>query len=299
MRPAQWVTQRRHNSYRKQLKDFTKRKKLQLTHDVMVSLARDQQALDLTDVQIASVFDGAAFIPWDLIHKYEKIYNSRLFLTHDCYEGDPPELADVQVCSQVAWANGPAVNSYSNVWRHSKAPPSNESGWRERVIWDYCINRVTGNIWAEFGVALGGSASFFLGQLPEDGKMYLLDSWEGLPEEWHGNPRGHFACDPPDFGDPRAVIVKGWFEDTAALPDVLDFVHIDCDLYSSTKTILNSIKVRPGTIILFDELWGYEFGFNFVNEGWQEGEYKALMEWDRPYRFIARDTRGRAAIEVL
>jgi len=42
---------------------------------------------------------------------------------------------------------------------------------------------------------------------------------------------------------------------------------------------------------LFDELFGYD--------GWQGHEYKALMEWDVPWRFIARDEKFRAAVEVI
>ena len=52
----------------------------------------------------------------------------------------------------------------------------------------------------------------------------------------------------------------GWFDDT--LPAFLDrhdgnvaFVHIDSDLYSSAKTILDNLapRVGPGTIIVFNE----------------------------------------------
>ncbi len=214
----------------------------------------------------------------------------------DTYTGDPPEIKNIQVCSRVAfaqhWNGRPFPNARNQlIWRHGRTYPTDPAEWQKRVIWDYCMSKVTGNVWAEFGVSEGNSARFFLRHLPHDGKLYLLDSFEGIPEDWNGNQKGTFACDVPDFNDPRAIVVKGWFEDTAALPDTLDFVHIDCDLYSSTVTILNSIKVRKGTIILFDELWGYP--------EWRENEYKALMEWDRPYKFIVRDTHERAAIEVL
>ena len=51
------------------------------------------------------------------------------------------------------------------------------------------------------------------------------------------------------------------------------FIHVDCDLYSSTKTIFSllSDRIVPGTIILFDEY------FNYPN--WQQHEYKALQEF--------------------
>ena len=44
-------------------------------------------------------------------------------------------------------------------------------------------------------------------------------------------------------------------------------------LYSSCATILTELndQIKPGTIILFDELT------NYLN--WEEGEWKALQEW--------------------
>jgi predicted O-methyltransferase YrrM len=165
--------------------------------------------------------------------------------------------------------------------------------------------------WAEFGVERGLSAYFWTHYLAEDGRLYLFDSWEGLPESWvqsrvpdqsgdikrGGIPKGAFAGHPPPFHDAnnRIHAVQGWFEDTLPKPDMgdLSFVHIDCDLYSSTKTVLQRCneQIVPGTIILFDEFWGYEC--------WREGEYQALMEWDREWKYLARDTDYRVLIEVV
>lgn len=51
------------------------------------------------------------------------------------------------------------------------------------------------------------------------------------------------------------------------------FIHVDCDLYSSTKTIFHYLndKIKKDTIIVFDEFFNYH--------GWKEGEYKAFMEF--------------------
>jgi predicted O-methyltransferase YrrM len=62
-------------------------------------------------------------------------------------------------------------------------------------------------------------------------------------------------------------------------------MNIDCDIYSSTKTVLELLanRVIPGTIIVFDEYIG--------NEHWRDDEYKAFQEtvakysWD--YEYIA------------
>jgi hypothetical protein len=51
------------------------------------------------------------------------------------------------------------------------------------------------------------------------------------------------------------------------------FLHIDCDLYSSTKTIFNLLKGRivSGTVIVFDEYFNYD--------GWEKGEYLAFQKY--------------------
>jgi hypothetical protein len=277
---VRWSTQGKRNTYLGQVAGLPPLNRAQLLHDVLKTSKDDL-----------------------LVDKYRRIYESELFLKQDLYEGEPPDIKDVLVCSRVAvgeYADGGAYPDIRNaqVWRQGGPYPTTPEGWRERVIWDYCLSRIGGNTWAEFGVWKGASAFFFLRNLPEDGRLFLFDSFEGLPEFWNDNPPGAFACDIPDFNDPRVIIKKGWFEDTLPVQEVFDFVHIDCDLYSSTKTVLDRIDVRKGTIILFDELWGYRSGLMFENTKWRDNEYKALMEWDVPYKFIARDTHGRA-IEVL
>ena len=50
------------------------------------------------------------------------------------------------------------------------------------------------------------------------------------------------------------------------------FIHVDCDLYESTRCVLELLEDRivPGTIIVFDEY------FNYPN--WQEHEFRAFQE---------------------
>jgi len=157
------------------------------------------------------------------------------------------------------------------------------------------------SLWAEFGVEHGRSAFFLSHYLPAHGEFFLFDSFQGLPEDWamaHNNirPGEAWACDPPTFDDPRITVVPGWFDDTlphAPMAGPLALLHIDCDLYSSTKTVLERLddQIVPRTVILFDEFWGYP--------NWREGEHKALMEWDREFTYLARDTKYRVLIEVL
>lgn len=133
--------------------------------------------------------------------------------------------------------------------------------------------------WVEFGVFRGSSARHFIHLMPDDTEIHLFDSFMGLPEEWDFNGDinhiGKFTTDgiAPVFNDIRVHIHKGMFADTLPNVDmgVLDFVHIDCDIYSATKTVFEHIDVSRGTIILFDEYHGYT--------EYRNHERKAYLEW--------------------
>jgi hypothetical protein len=71
---------------------------------------------------------------------------------------------------------------------------------------------------------------------------------------------------------------KGWFENTLPAfreqhPEEIAFLHVDADLYSSTRTVFDLLgdSIVAGTVIVFDEFFNYP--------GWCEGEYKAFMEF--------------------
>ncbi|WP_244223754.1 class I SAM-dependent methyltransferase [Amycolatopsis circi] len=134
----------------------------------------------------------------------------------------------------------------------------------------------TGGMALEFGVATGNSLRTITAAR-EATEVYGFDSFDGLPEAWlNGMPAGAFARDDlPDV--PGAELVVGLFSDT--LPGFLekhsepvDFLHIDGDLYSSAKTVLDNVgpRLRVGSIVQFDEF------FNFP--GWKRHEYRAWTE---------------------
>ena len=120
--------------------------------------------------------------------------------------------------------------------------------------------------------------------------VYGFDSFAGLPERWRdGFSKGHFKVSSLPKVQPNVVLIKGWFDET--LPDFikdheesLGFLHVDCDLYSSTKVIFEALsdRIHPGCIIVFDEYFNYP--------GWEEGEYKAFHEFlehtDLNYEYI-------------
>ncbi|ATY14510.1 class I SAM-dependent methyltransferase [Amycolatopsis sp. AA4] len=134
----------------------------------------------------------------------------------------------------------------------------------------------TGGMALEFGVATGNTLRTITAARKAV-EVYGFDSFDGLPEAWlNGMPAGAFARDDlPDV--PGAELVVGLFSDT--LPGFLekhsgpvDFVHVDGDLYSSAKTVLDNVgpRLRPGSIVHFDEF------FNFP--GWKRHEYRAWIE---------------------
>lgn len=120
-------------------------------------------------------------------------------------------------------------------------------------------------LFMEFGVATGSTIRRLAQAVP--GIIYGFDSFDGLPEEWTGYggmPKGSFRCaEPQDLPD-NVTIVKGLFQDTLPRfllqhPKPASFVHVDCDLYSSTLFVLRSLSYRlDGAIVAFDEISGPE-----------------------------------------
>jgi predicted O-methyltransferase YrrM len=132
-------------------------------------------------------------------------------------------------------------------------------------------------LYLEFGVFKGGSINHIAGQVDET--VYGFDSFEGLPERWKDRyEAGHFKVPALPPVRSNVTLVKGWFEKT--LPEFLEkhpgevsFLHIDCDLYSSTRTIFSCLapRIKPGTVIVFDEYFNYP--------GWRDDEFKAFQEF--------------------
>ena len=129
----------------------------------------------------------------------------------------------------------------------------------------------------EFGVRRGTSITHIAEAAGQP--VHGFNSFEGLPEGWGSQPQGSFTTElelPPVPGN--AVLHAGWFEDTlpvflAEQPDPVRFVNIDCDIYSSARTVLTALagRLQPGSIVVFDEYIG--------NQTWREHEYKAFQEF--------------------
>ena len=111
----------------------------------------------------------------------------------------------------------------------------------------------------EFGVATGHSINYIASQLDTSRLVHGFDSFEGLPERWReGYEAGFFNRngEMPEVSE-SVRLYKGWFEQT--LPAFLEgqrgragaelriaFVHMDCDIYSSTKCVLDCLAPHLG-----------------------------------------------------
>jgi hypothetical protein len=138
----------------------------------------------------------------------------------------------------------------------------------------------TGTV-AEFGVYQGRTLTAIARRFP-DQTVHGFDSFEGLPEAWGGTnkPEGSFDIggSPPKLPVKNVEFHVGHFDETVPKfamthSGPFSFVHLDADLYSSTKTVLDVLGdwFVAGTIVVFDEYFGYH--------GWQHHEHRAFTEF--------------------
>ena len=156
-------------------------------------------------------------------------------------------------------------------------------------------------LWMEFGVYNGSTISYI--SRFTNGTVYGFDTFTGLPEKWReGFDPGAFDLqgNMPTVPE-NVVLVKGLFQDT--LVDFMNrqpsdtkigFIHIDCDLYSATKYVLDTLHpyMDDTCVIVFDELVNYDtYETN--------GEYVAFYEYvtahnmvkNRDYKWIGMNGR--------
>jgi hypothetical protein len=181
--------------------------------------------------------------------------------------------------------------------------------------------KLTGHV-MEFGVYQGITlkiiSDYFSNQT-----VWGFDSFEGLPEPWFmkssqsgpRHPTGKFALDKEElllvtnqFAERNVKLIPGWFNQSIVPwlthnPGPVSFLHIDCDLYSSTIDVLNLLNDRivPGTVIVFDEMYPWN---NFDQyDLWVQGEFRALGEWinnhQRTFCTLYRSHHQQCSIEVL
>jgi len=123
---------------------------------------------------------------------------------------------------------------------------------------------ITDGLLLEFGVFKGRTIRKIAATFP-DKEIFGFDSFEGFPSDgrndWQADfdTRGEFPEVPGNV-----QLIKGFFETT--VPEFVDrhpqnvlLMHIDCDIFSSTRTVFENVRdqIVPGTVIVFDELLHY------------------------------------------
>jgi hypothetical protein len=127
----------------------------------------------------------------------------------------------------------------------------------------------------EFGVWNGISFKHLIKTFK---KGYGFDTFTGIPEAWHNEPKGNYSS----FGAIPKIeggkFIVGKFEDTledffSEKRPIASLINFDADLYSSTLCALNNSDkvIDEKTILIFDEF--------IINDKWEEDEYKALNEF--------------------
>lgn len=173
------------------------------------------------------------------------------------------------------------------------------SGFAREIALEQAMNyvkkcNVVGD-YLEFGVWQGrtfAAACFLARERNLDMQFWAFDSFEGLPASEGEFHAGAYAANRDLFlrnvkkctGSIAGIhVVEGWFSETLsnrnpALNDVRKaaVAWVDCDLYASTKPVLEFLtsRLEDGSLILFDD-W-----FSFKGRS-DCGEQKACNEWLR------------------
>ena len=133
--------------------------------------------------------------------------------------------------------------------------------------------------------------------------MHGFDTFSGLPEAWGSTEAGSYSTHGALPAAPSNVRFHvGLFSDSlpaflAAHAGPVKLLHIDCDLYSSTKDVFDGLgdRLGPGSVIVFDEY--------VMNPNWKGDEYRAFQEavaergWRYRYLAISLVT-GQAVVQL-
>lgn len=159
----------------------------------------------------------------------------------------------------------------------------------------------TDGLYLEFGVHQAVHTNYIANKIKPK-TIHGFDSFRGFPEYYDGTTtKAHDINGIPPKVKTNVNLHIGWFN--TSIPkfakennEKITYLNIDCDLYSSTKTVFDCIgdMIQKGTIIHFDEF------LNFPD--WRNHEFKAWNEFidggKIEFEYLAIGNRGEVAIKV-
>ncbi len=187
---------------------------------------------------------------------------------------------DAENLIQNVAAAGEDYSHFVDAWEYANQHFSEKTRYMTYSfdVLEYAISKVSlEGLNLEFGVRFAASTNFIGKRIK--GRLFGFDSFAGLPEHWNETAgKGDYSTDGvlPTVQS-NTQLIDGWFDKT--LPDFVAqhkepvaFMNVDCDLYSSTKTIFKYLgdQIVSGTIIVFDEY--------ISTSSWRSDEYKAFQE---------------------
>ena len=194
------------------------------------------------------------------------------------------------------------IDSLRWVQRHSTDPQVHAGMPVDVLLRALRAARVEG-LTLECGVYFGRSLNLIAGQT--GGPVHGFDSFQGLPEAWKADEGAgaYSTAGRLPAVAPNVTLHVGWFDEVlpgffATHPGPIRLLHIDCDLYSSTRTVLAAAGPRlvAGSVLVFDDLLCYP--------GFEQHELRAFEEYAQStglrWELLAATLLGReVAIRII
>lgn len=251
----------------------------------LVSLGRRDEALSLleahraTDAEADFLLTIYRFEEHTLEEMRDRISDLRARWGVNSWFALARRLIDVLSGESPAAAAEPAVDIMESGARWLRANAGHRLGFgTAAALLNHAVDSAPDRgLYLEFGVFYGRSIRQIAARCPAE--VHGFDSFQGLPEAW--NPRhgaGAYSTEGelPSVPD-NVQLHEGWFADTVppflgSRQEPVAFAHIDCDLYSSTRVVLNAMapRLQPGAILLFDDFLGYR--------DYELHEFRAFLE---------------------
>lgn len=177
-------------------------------------------------------------------------------------------------------------------------------------LYDYVLPRLMANgALLEFSVSAGVSISYIARRVGAR-TVHGFDSFLGCPDGGVvpvGGTGAKFSVSKLTRGGAlpvvpdNVVLHNGWFTETlldfvATLNEPVALLHIDCDIYSSTRDVFTALAhhLVPGPIIVFNEYYGIY--------GWVRQEFLAFQEFGSAngveYEYLSYTFDSQAAMRI-